>query len=40
MSLERIADGLQKEPIVRMVPSRDRRREMNWIKENRAGYAD
>ncbi|MFN0104226.1 MAG: hypothetical protein ACKV2U_19340 [Bryobacteraceae bacterium] len=36
----RFADGLQREPVVRMVPSRDRRREMTWIKENRAGYAD
>ena len=36
----RFADGLQQEPIVRMVPSRDRRREMDWIKENRAKYAD
>ena len=23
-----------------LVPSRDRRREMDWIKENRAKYAD
>lgn len=36
----RFADGLQQEPVVRMVPSRDRRREMNWIKENRSQYAD
>ena len=36
----RFAAELQQEPIVRMVPSRDRRREMNWIKENRSGYSD
>jgi hypothetical protein len=36
----RFADGLQHGPIVRMVPSRDRRREMDWIRENRARYAD
>ena len=35
----RYADGLQKGPLVRMVRSRDRRREMDWIKENRARYA-
>ena len=34
------ADGLQHGPPVRTVPSRDRRREMNWIRENRARYAD
>ncbi len=36
----RYADGLQQGPLVRMVRSRDRRREMDWIKENRARYAD
>ena len=36
----RFADGLQQKPTSRMVPSRDRGREMDWIKENRAGYAD
>ena len=36
----RFADGLQREPRIRMVPSRDRRREMKWIKDNRAAYAD
>ena len=36
----RFADGLRQEPIVRIVPSRDRRREMKWIKANRAAYAD
>ena len=36
----RYADGLQQGPLVRMVRSRDRRREMDWIKENRAQYAD
>jgi len=34
------ADGLQQGPFVRVVPSRDRRREMDWIGENRARYAD
>ena len=36
----RFADALQQEPSVRMVPSRDRRREMDWIKENRTKYPD
>lgn len=36
----RFADKLQQESDVRAVPSRDRRREMNWIKENRARYAN
>src|SRR6266542_2935657 len=36
----RFADGLQRQTAVRMVPSRDRTREMDWIKENRAKYAD
>lgn len=36
----RFADGLQRQSAVRMVPSRDRSREMDWIKENRAKYAD
>jgi len=36
----RFADGLQRQSPVRMVPSRDRSREMDWIKENRARYAD
>jgi hypothetical protein len=36
----RFADGLQHGPLIRIVPSRDRRREMDWIKENRARYED
>ena len=36
----RLADELQNEPSVRMVPSRDRSLEMDWIKENRAKYPD
>jgi hypothetical protein len=36
----RFADGLQHQSRMRMVPSRDRSREMDWIKENRAKYAD
>lgn len=36
----RFADGLQHQPPVRMGPSRDRTLEMDWIKENRAKYAD
>jgi len=36
----RFADGLQREPKITMVPSRDRRREIKWIKDNRTAYAD
>lgn len=36
----RFADGLQGTSASRMVPSRDRTREMKWIHENRAAYAD
>jgi len=36
----RFADGLQDRSAVRRVPSRDRTREMQWIRENRAQYAD
>ncbi len=36
----RFAGGLQREPAIRIVPSRDRRREMNWLKNNRAAYAN
>ena len=36
----RFADGLSGEPATRQVPVRDRRREMAWIRENRARYAD
>jgi poly(3-hydroxybutyrate) depolymerase len=36
----RFADGLQQGPLVRKSPSRDRRREMDWIKQNRAEYVD
>ena len=35
----RFADGLRLDPATRMVPSRDRQCEMNWIKLNRAKYA-
>ena len=34
------AAGLQQASVVRTVPFRDRRPEMDWIKENRARYAD
>ncbi len=33
-------DVLQRGPTVRMVPSLNRTREMKWIDENRAAYAD
>jgi hypothetical protein len=36
----RFADGLQQGAVTRRVPSRDRRREMDWIRENRATYAN
>jgi hypothetical protein len=36
----RFADGLQHRAMVRKVPSRDRMREVKWIDENRATYAD
>jgi len=36
----RFADGLQQEPPFKRTPSRDRRREMDWIKQNRAKYVD
>ena len=36
----RFADGLQKRGPVRMAGSRDRSREMAWIKENRGNYSD
>lgn len=36
----RFADGLQQRGPVRVVASRDRSREMAWIKENRAKYSD
>jgi hypothetical protein len=35
----RFADGLRPDPAIRVVPSRDRQCEMNWIKVNRAKYA-
>ncbi len=38
--LLRFADGLQRTEATRMVPSRDRTKEMKWIHENRAAYAD
>ena len=34
----RFADGLQHRSPIRVVPSRDRSREMEWLKENRAKY--
>jgi len=36
----RFADGLQQGPLVKIVPSRDLRCEMEWLEENRARYAD
>jgi hypothetical protein len=36
----RFADGLQREGTVRIVASRDRSKEMQWIEANRAAYAD
>ena len=36
----RFADGLQRTATARIVSSRDRVREMKWIDENRAEYAD
>jgi hypothetical protein len=36
----RFADGLEHRAAVKMVPSRDRTLEMDWIKQNRAKYAD
>jgi hypothetical protein len=36
----RFADGLQHGPVARQVPSRDRQREMDWIRENRSKYAN
>jgi hypothetical protein len=36
----RFADGLQQETAIRMVPSRDRAREMQWIARNRGDFAD
>ena len=36
----RFADVLHHHTTARMAPSRDRRHEMEWIKENRAKYAD
>jgi hypothetical protein len=36
----RFADGLQHQSVVRAVPSRDRSREMDWIRENRSRYAN
>lgn len=35
----RFADGLQRGAARRMVPCRDRTKEMKWIDENRAAYA-
>jgi len=36
----RFADGLRHQVVARMVPLRDRTREMKWIEENRTAYAD
>ena len=36
----RFAGGLQDRAPVRMVPSHDRSREMEWLEENRAKYAN
>jgi len=36
----RFADGLLHRSPVRIVPSRDRSREIEWLKENRAKYAN
>jgi Family of unknown function (DUF5678) len=36
----RFADGLQHTDAPRMVPCRERAREMKWISENRSAYAD
>ncbi len=35
----RFADGLNRQPTPRMVPARDRRREMKWIADNRSAHA-
>jgi hypothetical protein len=36
----RFAHELQHRAPVRMVPARDRSREIEWLKANRAGFAD
>jgi hypothetical protein len=36
----RFADGLQRSAAARKVPSGDRTKEMKWIDEHRAAYAD
>lgn len=36
----RFADGLERRSPTRMVPSRDRSRETEWLKENRAKFAN
>jgi hypothetical protein len=36
----RFADGLEHRPPARRVPYRDRSREMQWLQENRAKYAN
>ena len=35
----RFADGLQRQPIPRAVPARDRNLEMKWIADNRSAFA-
>jgi hypothetical protein len=36
----RFADGLQRTAALEIVPVRDRSKEIKWIHENRAAYAD
>jgi hypothetical protein len=36
----RFADGLEQQSPARRAPSRDRSREMSWLRQNRAAYAD
>jgi hypothetical protein len=36
----RFADGLERRPVTKKVPYRDRSREMKWVKEHRAEYPD
>ena len=36
----RFADGLEQSAAMRKVPARDRSRELKWLDENRAAYAE
>ena len=36
----RFADGLQRQPAVRPVPTPGRTREAKWVRDNRSAYAD